>query len=172
MCVCMHTCISTPPHTSSFVCRPLRSPSRRQRSTAARTRASWCRYGREKRLKLLLRNQYIGAFQTNTATIAPRVNPLWCRYGRATWPLQDIVLLRGFSARTSRPFTPPPPALSTWLHDYYTTNAQYTTPSSDLPFVCHTPYILAIAISCKSRRATRSNLLFQTQYIGALQWTR
>jgi len=35
---------------------------------------------------------------------------------------------------------PRPPALPTLVQDYCTTIGQYTTPPSDLPCVCHTPY--------------------------------
>jgi len=63
-----------------------------------------------------------------------------CTHGRTTttrgvclytifWPIQDVLLLRGFCAQIKHPYAPPrPPALATLPQYYCTTIGQCTTP--------------------------------------------
>ena len=114
------------------------------------------------------------SFYPPPSTCTPRTIA-WLLYDlRNTWPPLRSPFCMPYTKHIHKQIilVLPPPALPTRLHDYYTTNAQYTTLPSDLSFVCHTPNILVIIISCESQRAKRSNLLFQYQYISALQWTR
>jgi len=74
-----------------------------------------------------------------------------------TWPLQDILSLRGCCAQINNPVTPPRrPALPTLVQYYCTIIGQCTTPlpTSRLYAIHHT--ILVIPISCEGQLTTRA----------------
>ena len=81
---------------------------------------------------------YIGLTR---ACVRVRVYPLKrCALPQVTWPLQDMVLLRGFCARINHPFIAP-----SHLHcpHYFNTIARLLRSirrPPGPPFVCHAPY--------------------------------
>ena len=113
--------------------------------SASIRRSSWTRERRRRRWRWATSSPSwppASATSASTRTRAPRAPCYATRVSRTAtaWPIQDILLLRGFCARFNHLSFPAPTCIghpdAILLHDYW---AVYDPPSG-LPCVCHTPY--------------------------------